>query len=341
MVLEAFASAREKSPAARRALRAGSMADTPGAILPRIRHGKDLGLSSSSHPGDSFSTSSWGATAPRTAGDFLILLLCTVRGCALSLAREERVLRCARNHSFDLAGSGYANLLQPQDRRSGNPGDRKEAVLARRSLAERGYAAPIFDRLLALASGLPAGSSVLDVGCGEGSHLGRLFSSLQIEGSGIDISASAIDLAARRYPGPTWVVANADRSLPYPDASFDLIVSITARRNASEFARVLRREGRLFIAVPAADDLAELRVAVQGASGNRSRVETIEQELHEYFELESSEVIRDRQELDREGLVALLHATYRGLRHSERERVEALERMTVTFAWEAMVFVSR
>ncbi|MFN2240015.1 MAG: methyltransferase domain-containing protein [Thermoanaerobaculia bacterium] len=271
----------------------------------------------------------------------MISLLCTVRGCALPLAREERVLRCAHNHAFDLAGSGYANLLQPQDRRSARPGDRKEAVLARRSLAERGYAAPLFDRLLAQATLLPAGSAVLDVGCGEGTHLGRLFALLKIDGSGIDISTTAIDLAARRYPGPTWVVGNADRSLPYPDASFHLITSITARRNPSEFARVLRRGGKVFIAVPAEDDLAELREAVQGASGDRSRVETIAQELHEHFVLESSEVIRDRQELDREGLVALLHATYRGLRHSERQRVEALERMTVTFAWETMVFAPR
>ena len=268
----------------------------------------------------------------------MIPLLCTVRGCALPLTREDRALRCPRNHSFDLAGSGYANLLQPQDRRSGSPGDRKEAVLARRSLAERGYGAPIFDRMLALASRLPPGACVLDVGCGEGSHLGRLLSHLRIEGSGIDISSSAIDLAARRYPEPTWVVANADRFLPYPDSSFDLIASITARRNPPEFARVVRPRGRVFIAVPAADDLAELREAVQGASGERSRSETIAEELREHFTLESSEVIRDRQELDREGLVALLHATYRGLRHSERERVEALERMTVTFAWEAMIF---
>ena len=271
----------------------------------------------------------------------MIQLLCTVRGCTLPLAREERVLRCARNHSFDLAGSGYANLLPPQDRRSARPGDRNEAVLARRSLAERGYGAPLFERLLALSTGLPTGATVLDVGCGEGTHLGRLFSLLEIVGSGIDISSGAIDLAARRYPGPTWVVANADRSLPYPDSSFDLIASITARRNPSEFARVLRRKGRVFIAVPAADDLAELREAVQGTSEHRSRAETIAEELRGHFELESSEVIRDRQELDREGLVALLHATYRGLRHSERQRVEALERMTVTFAWEAMVFAPR
>ncbi|MFN2240500.1 MAG: putative RNA methyltransferase, partial [Thermoanaerobaculia bacterium] len=74
-----------------------------------------------------------------------------MRGCALPLERGERALRCASNHSFDLAGSGYANLLQPQDRRSARPGDRLEAVTARRRLAERGYGAPLFDRLVAVA----------------------------------------------------------------------------------------------------------------------------------------------------------------------------------------------
>lgn len=247
-------------------------------------------------------------------------------------------MRCGNNHSFDLARSGYANLLQPQDRRSPRPGDRKEAVQARRSLFDAGYAASLFDPLLSLAAGLGDRASILDVGCGEGSHLGRLASQLDIEGCGIDISSDAIELAARRFPEVTWVVANADRWLPYPDASFDLILSITARRNAPEFARVLRESGRLFIAVPAQDDLAELRSAVQGKSGERSRVETVVGELRDHFELASSEVVREHRELEHDALVELLHATYRGLRHSDRQRVQALDRMCVTFAWEVMTF---
>jgi 23S rRNA (guanine745-N1)-methyltransferase len=271
----------------------------------------------------------------------VISLLCTVRGCALPLERVERSLRCGNNHSFDFARSGYVNLLQPQDRRSLRPGDRKEALLARRSLLEQGYAAPLFDYLLSFAAGLGPAASVLDVGCGEGSHLGRLASRLDIECSGVDISADAIELAARRYPNVTWLVANADRWLPYPDASFDLITSITARRNPSEFARVLRQEGRLFIAVPAPDDLAELRLAAQGKSVERSRVETVVEELREHFELASNEVIREQREVADKALVELLHATYRGLRHSDRQRVESLDRMKVTFAWEVMIFRRR
>lgn len=214
-------------------------------------------------------------------------------------------------------------------------------MLARRRLHEQGYAAALLDELLSFTAGLGPAARVLDVGCGEGSHLGRLASRLEIECSGVDISVDAIDLAARRYPDVAWVVANADRWLPYPDGSFDLIASITARRNPSEFARVLREEGRLFIAVPAPDDLAELRLAVQGESGERSRVETVVGELREHFELASHEVIREHRELGHDALVDLLHATYRGLRRSDQKRVESLDRLEVTFAWEAMVFRRR
>jgi len=50
---------------------------------------------------------------------------------------------------------------------------------------------------------------------------------------------SAIEAAARRHPGLGWVVANADRSLPYADASFRAVLSVTARVNAVEVRRVL------------------------------------------------------------------------------------------------------
>ena len=64
-----------------------------------------------------------------------MLLLCPVRGCHLALTREEKRVVCARGHSFDIARSGYINLLQPQERRSKNPGDTADAVAARRRLA--------------------------------------------------------------------------------------------------------------------------------------------------------------------------------------------------------------
>src|SRR5581483_10467326 len=94
---------------------------------------------------------------------------------------------------------------------------------------------------------------VLDAGCGEGFYAGSLAQDTGCEAHGIDISIPAVDAAARRYPTCHWLVANADRFIPYADRSFSLVLSITARMNCSEFRRVLREGGRLLVAVPAPD----------------------------------------------------------------------------------------
>ena len=100
------------------------------------------------------------------------MLLCPVRGCHLALIREDRRMLCPRGHSFDIARSGYINLLQPQDRRSKRPGDAAEAIAARRRLHDSGFTAPL---LSAIAEITKAHSSdvVLDAGCGDGFYLGR------------------------------------------------------------------------------------------------------------------------------------------------------------------------
>src|SRR3954468_15403365 len=77
----------------------------------------------------------------------VITLICPVRHCGAALERRERSLVCSQGHSFDLARSGYCNLLQPQDRRSKNPGDSRAAVEARRRLLDAGYGAALLAAL--------------------------------------------------------------------------------------------------------------------------------------------------------------------------------------------------
>src|SRR5712691_10662008 len=100
-------------------------------------------------------------------------ILCTVRNCQAPLARAEGVLVCTRGHSFDIARSGYINLLQPQERRSKTPGDAAEAVAARRRLHDRGVTAPLLHSIAELAD-LTNDAVVLDAGCGDGYYLGSL-----------------------------------------------------------------------------------------------------------------------------------------------------------------------
>jgi 23S rRNA (guanine745-N1)-methyltransferase len=188
------------------------------------------------------------------------MLLCPVRGCHLALLREERRVVCARGHSFDVARSGYINLLQPQERRSKQPGDTAAAVAARRRLHDRGVTGPLLHGIAEIMSASPD-DIVLDAGCGDGFYLGMLAGQAGFNAHGVDISIPAVDAAARRYPGCQWIVANADRFLPYADRSFSMLLSITARMNAGEFRRVLRDDGRLLVGLPSPEDLLELRGA--------------------------------------------------------------------------------
>src|SRR5438046_7759433 len=102
-----------------------------------------------------------------------ITLLCTVRDCRAPLRLEAHRAVCPRGHSFDVARSGYINLLQPQDRRSRQPGDTAAAVAGRRRLHDSGVTAPLLDAIAKIidASG---GDVVLDAGCGDGFYLGAL-----------------------------------------------------------------------------------------------------------------------------------------------------------------------
>lgn len=274
-------------------------------------------------------------------------LLCPVRGCGTPLVREERAFRCPRGHAFDLARSSYCNLLQPQDRKSKNPGDPKEAVLARRRFLEAGHGDFLVAALLETfdslfdALVLPPRPAVLDVGCGEGFFLGTLAREREIEGSGVDLSTPAIDLAARRWPGVSWFVVNADRALPWADGSFDLVLSLTARRPAAELRRVLKPEGRLLVTIPGEDDLIELREAVLGEGIRRDRVPGVIAELAEGFELASHRPLRHRSRLGAEALRDLLASTYRGARGSERQRVDDLGAMDVTSNFDLLIFRPR
>src|SRR5258708_25509325 len=98
-----------------------------------------------------------------------VTLLCTVRDCRQPLVEHERQLVCTRGHSFDLARSGYGNLLQPQDRRSLNPGDSREAVAARRRFLDSGHAAELLRATVETAMPF-ADDAVLNAGCREGRH---------------------------------------------------------------------------------------------------------------------------------------------------------------------------
>jgi 23S rRNA (guanine745-N1)-methyltransferase len=253
------------------------------------------------------------------------MLLCSVRGCHLGLVRDARRMVCPRKHSFDIARSGYINLLQPQERRAKQPGDTAEAISARRRLHDREVSE---HQRLAIAEAVCATADdvVLDAGCGDGFYLGTLQRETGFDAHGIDISVPAVDAAARRYTECEWVVANADRVVPYPDQSFSIVLSITARMNPAEFRRVLRDGGRLLVAIPAPDDLIELR-----GSGRDRVAQTVDRFAHG-FTLINQRRVSTCADLGASAVRDVLISIYRPM---QRRSVEAKR---VTFSLDLLLF---
>jgi 23S rRNA (guanine745-N1)-methyltransferase len=283
------------------------------------------------------------------------MLLCTVRDCHLPLARavEEggRRLVCPRGHSFDVARSGYINLLQPQDRRSKQPGDTPEAVAARRRLHDLGVTGPLLEGIAEMVQASPE-DIVLDAGCGDGFYLGSLTRQSGCAGHGVDISIPAVEAAARRYPPSgvvgganydpavagyhpgdasyEWIVANADRFVPYADRSFSLVLTITGRMNAAEFRRVLRDDGRLLVAISAPNDLIELRS--RAGKPGRDRVPQALETFAPGFKLVGRSQVTTAADLDAAAAQDVLLSIYRPLRS------HPVEATRVTFSLDLLLF---
>ncbi|WP_113704618.1 class I SAM-dependent methyltransferase [Nonomuraea lactucae] len=127
--------------------------------------------------------------------------------------------------------------------------------------AELGFAGRrrlVFTQLAALA-GIRPGERVLDVGCGTG-YLTRILSPLagpEGQVTGVDPAAPMIDHARSRAPRNCSYQVGESQALPFPDGSFDLVVSSLAVHHmppsvrgeaVGEMFRVLRPGGRLLIA---------------------------------------------------------------------------------------------
>ena len=173
--------------------------------------------------------------------------------CGSALEREDRALRCANGHSYDIARQGYVHLLPVKQMHAKIPGDTKQMVDARRVFLSGGYYDAFRDKLAELTDKyLPENGVILDAGCGEGYYTDAVRRALPPEADalvcGFDISKLAVAAAAKRYPRLELSVASCF-AIPVADAAADLLLAIFSPIVPGEFARVVRPGGALLLAV--------------------------------------------------------------------------------------------
>jgi 23S rRNA (guanine745-N1)-methyltransferase len=190
-------------------------------------------------------------------------LACPLDG--LDLVRTENSLRCTNNHNYDFDRKGTINLLPVQFKKSKNPGDSKEMVIAReRFLNSRCYE-PISDKLNELVAGQFENPVIFDAGCGEGYYterLASLLSALKTDDAfsiaGMDISKDAIHEASKRSRDIAWLVGT-NAKIPVQDSSVNIIASLFGFPVWPEFSRISKPEGVVITVDVGADHLIELR----------------------------------------------------------------------------------
>ena len=192
------------------------------------------------------------------------LLICPV--CSDALSKGEHTYSCPNGHSFDIASSGYCNLLI-RNRGGEWIGDNRQMVAARRSFLDSGAYAPLRDAVCSRVCDILCGISaprIVDAGCGEGYYTRAISQSLSgrpFSMVGMDISKSATQYAARRDKLTAYITASCF-DMPIKSGCADLILSLFAPSAPEEFYRVLSPAGHVLMVVPGAEHLLELKQAV-------------------------------------------------------------------------------
>lgn len=175
--------------------------------------------------------------------------------CKKELFKIDHAYRCNNNHNYDIAKSGYVNLLLSRF----NAGDNKEMLSARDDFLKQNYYLPI---VKAVASKIVISNPlIVDCGCGTGYYINRLSQILSGRFIGVDISKTAVDFAAKKNKNILYLVAS-NNNLPLADGSIDVLLNIFAPYSDNEFARALSNRGKLITVTANTNHLQELKKLV-------------------------------------------------------------------------------
>ncbi|BCA86410.1 50S rRNA methyltransferase [Enterococcus saigonensis] len=205
------------------------------------------------------------------------LFLCPL--CQNPMGASANGLKCENNHHFDVSKKGTLYFLQ----KNITSGYDRRLFTARRQLIQAGMYDGLLDKLREY---IPQNTTVLDVGCGEGSFFNKIATDKNITGVGFDIAKDGVYMATEQTEPLFWCIADLTR-LPFSHQVFDIVLNLFTPSNYKEFKRVLKPSGTLVKVVPRSGYLQELRQAFYPTNQKKQHYENYEviQHFEEQFKL--------------------------------------------------------
>lgn len=264
------------------------------------------------------------------------LFQCPVCGQSFLEVREGS-FACEKGHSFDVSKKGTIHFLMKQSKNEYG----KNMLLSRFSIAQEG----LFDGILDEAYNLieQKDGVVLDVGCGEGSHLNYMYQKgLNGTRIGFDISKEAIQLAAAHFTSAFWCVADLAQS-PFAGDQYDTLLNIFSPSNYQEFSRLLKSGGQVLKVIPGEQHLFELRQALYRGEPEKETYsnELVFEKFREHYPECTIKKVRYSFDLNEERLKDLMKMTPLSWDASEKQISEVLSSRLEAVTVDGVILIGR
>lgn len=197
--------------------------------------------------------------------------------CKNSLELNVTSLKCHNNHTFDLTKKGTINFIASTRIKESKIYNEK-LFTCRRKFIQKGYYEEIYNIIAETINSLNLNNlSILDLGCGEGTHTINILN--KISGNynycAFDYSKSAINLASDYNSTNRFYFTGDVNNIPITTNSIDVIIDFLSPYSESEVKRVLKKGGIFIKVAPNKDYLLELR-QVLGLNEYQKQVEVID-----------------------------------------------------------------
>lgn len=184
--------------------------------------------------------------------------------CKNSLELNVTSLKCHSNHTFDLTKKGTINFIASTKIKESKIYNEK-LFTCRRKFIQKGYYEEVYNIIVGTINSLNLNNlSILDLGCGEGTHTINILN--KISGNynycAFDYSKSAINLASDYNSTNRFYFDGDVNNIPITTNSIDVIIDFLSPYSESEVKRVLKKGGMFIKVSPNKDYLLELRQAL-------------------------------------------------------------------------------